>query len=238
MGEMADSFLDDVVMESEDDYSDYNYRSLHVSTTNTNERRTKTSPEGTASYPHVHAPSLNKLKKSAQHPGGTPEYSVRMIFDPGTDMSEMVNECERALLEKFKKRPPGPPGLKAWRDAGYKTPIKRCEDYAAAHDGEYAGGMGPGKLYVDFRSEVKPKVVDENVQPIMEPGKVYGGCKAQVSYQAYAYDTAGNKGVNVGLRNFQWRGDGERLGGGSSDPEEDFKPANRGVETPPSESLV
>lgn len=195
-----------------------------------NERKVKTSPIGTFSYPHLHAPSPNKLKKSPLYPTGTPEYSVRVIFDQGQNMQEMVRHAEQALVERFGVLA-GPPGLKKWRDAGYKTPIKSCDDHARAHGGEYDGGMAPGLYYIEFRGEAdkgKPKVVDNNVQPIREAGKVYGGCRGCVSYMPYTYNTGGNKGVNFGLRNAQVTGDGPRLGAGGSEPEEDFRPASRG----------
>lgn len=183
----------------------------------------KRTPDGIVSYPHLISPTVNTLKKTAVHPGGTPEYSVILIWGPEVDLSEMVAEAERVLLERFHKRPPN-----GWSKGGYRTPFKSCDE-KAAEKGEMPAGMMKGGRYVTFRTERRPMCFDQNVQPIMESEMIYGGCHGCVSYSAYAYDAGANKGVNFGLRNFQFTGDGEHLGSDGGNPEEDFKPASRTV---------
>ena len=41
----------------------------------------------------------------------------------------------------------------------------------------------------------RPHVVDHNVEPIIEPSKVYSGCYGRVSVRACAYDAKGNHGA-------------------------------------------
>ena len=60
---------------------------------------------------------------------------------------------------------------------------------------------------------MKPGVVDQNVQPIIEAEEMYAGCYARATLTAYAFDTAGNRGVAFGLQNIQKIRDGEPFTG-------------------------
>ncbi len=62
----------------------------------------------------------------------------------------------------------------------------------------------------------KPGVVDENLQPIMDAGKIYSGCYCNVDVNPYPYDNSGNKGVGWGLSNIMFVEDGDRLDGQQS----------------------
>jgi hypothetical protein len=68
----------------------------------------------------------------------------------------------------------------------------------------------------------KPRVVDANVQDIIEPTKVYSGVYGRVGIDFYAYNNPNKKGVGCGLTNVQILRDGEPLGGQSVSAEEDF----------------
>ena len=56
-----------------------------------------------------------------------------------------------------------------------------------------------------------PSVVDSNVQPIMDPTKVYSGVYGRVGVDFFPYDSNGKKGVGCGLTNVQILRDGEPL---------------------------
>jgi hypothetical protein len=70
-------------------------------------------------------------------------------------------------------------------------------------------------------------VVDEDVQPIIDPEEFYPGCWARVTCNPYAYNRKGNAGVAFGLNNVQKMKDDENFQGGSK-PEDDFEPVTTG----------
>ena len=68
-----------------------------------------------------------------------------------------------------------------------------------------------------FRSSVnKPGVVDNDLNPIIDPSEFYSGCYGRASITFYPYNSNGSKGIACGLNNIQKTDDGEQLGGGSS----------------------
>ena len=82
-----------------------------------------------------------------------------------------------------------------------------------------------------------PKVVDQQMQQILDEGELYAGCYARMSVHAYAYaPTKENPqiktGVSFGLNNVQKVADGEPLGGMSSRPEDDFEPVQTDAAAP------
>lgn len=78
----------------------------------------------------------------------------------------------------------------------------------------------------------RPRVVDVNVQDILDPTKVYSGVYGRVGVDFYAYNNPNKKGVGCGLTNVQILRDGPALGGQSVSAEEDFG-ANPGGYQPP-----
>ena len=79
--------------------------------------------------------------------------------------------------------------------------------------------------YLTARSTTKPSVVDQNIQPILDPTEVYAGCYVRVSLTSFAYVYAGKHGVSFALNNLQKMGEGEPFGA-TSRPEDDFQPLN------------
>lgn len=78
-----------------------------------------------------------------------------------------------------------------------------------------------GHYFFNASSKQKPKIVDKDLNEILDKDEVYSGCYARVSVNFYAFNKNGNMGIAAGLGNIQKLADGERLGGGSS-PEDDF----------------
>jgi hypothetical protein len=56
----------------------------------------------------------------------------------------------------------------------------------------------------------------------MDQDEIYPGCICNIVVNAYAYNFNGHAGIGLGLGNVQKVKDGERMGGGSSAPEDDF----------------
>lgn len=83
------------------------------------------------------------------------------------------------------------------------------------HDGdiEREGDEYKGKYYVNISNKVKPGVVDQNVQPILDPEQIYSGCIVNVSVNLFGFNQNGNVGISASLQNVQLVADGERLAG-------------------------
>lgn len=177
-----------------------------------NQGTTAVTPMFRVSYPNVFKPRMNDLN-------GKEEYSVMAIFPKGADLSALKEAAANAMAKKF-----GPDKTK-WPKQ-YRSPFRDQQDRAKEDE---AGnlvmpeGLVAGAIYLNLRTNQKPAVVDQNVQPILEEKDFYAGCYARAKIGAYAYDNKGNKGVSFGLQNIQKMKDGEPLGTRTR-PEDDFKP--------------
>lgn len=80
-----------------------------------------------------------------------------------------------------------------------------------------------GHYFFSASSTQKPGIVDRQTNLITNKDEVYSGVYARVSINFYPYDSNGNKGVAVGLKNVQKLADGEPLGGSFQKPEDAFK---------------
>ena len=165
--------------------------------------------------------------------GQTPKYSITLVFNPtkmkaaaeaeGAESEagqqwklflEMVDTANKLSQERFK--------------------VKVGEQYDPdAHDkivvSPFRKGSSKRKYYevdeifVKFNSLTKPGVVDQARQPItQDSGRFVPGNLAHVSYNCFAYDTAGNKGVSFGLGNVQKVADGSPMFTATK-PEDDFE---------------
>lgn len=88
-------------------------------------------------------------------------------------------------------------------------------------DGMPFGTECHGHWVFTASSKQRPKVVDLNVQPILDAGEVYSGCYAHVSVDFFPYNSNGKKGIGCGLQNVQKVADGDPLGNRTS-AEDDF----------------
>lgn len=162
---------------------------------------------------------MNKLSKKA-------EYSLQALFPAGADLTSLKNAAQAAIVEKWgEDKNKWPKGLRTpFRDQGDKK--KENEDGSVY----LPDGYVEGAIYLNLKSQNRPGVVDENVQPIMEESVFYAGCWARASVTAYAYDQAGNRGVSFGLNNIQKVGDGDALSYRTK-AEDDFKPVEMAAKT-------
>ena len=185
-------------------------------------RQTTKSPGGSVRYANVFVARQRKGDKG--QPKGDPKYSILLVFDRKTDLSEMEAEVERVATEKF-----GSKAVALLEKGKLNSPIRDAEEYVDEEldDEDNFPFNLPGARMVRFSTKDKPGVVDEQADPIMEKSEFYDGCKARVSYRAFAYDREGNKGVSFALINVQKLEDGERLGGSDPSAEDDFKPVTK-----------
>jgi hypothetical protein len=166
-------------------------------------------PEFRVSYPSVFQAKKNDLS-------GKDEYSVVALFPKGTDLSKLKAEAQRAVEDKWGKD-------KAKWPNPLKSPFRDQGERAKNVDGKEVlpAGHEKGAIFITLKSAYRPGVVDQKVQPIIEPSEFYAGCYAIASVRAYTYENKGNKGVAFGLQNIQKSKDGDPLSG-KARPEEEF----------------
>ena len=170
------------------------------------------SPRGRVSFPSVWEPSGPE--------GSKPKFNITLVFRPSEmddeqkeKFQQLLDSAEAACKQRFGCSLGGSP------EGSVKTvasPFHKGEEKPKFYE--------PGDVYVKFISEQAPKVVDQSRTPISpSSGDFYPGCWAHVTYEVFAYDKSGNKGVSFGLRNVQKTADDEPFGGGRSSVEEDFE---------------
>lgn len=155
----------------------------------------------------VSYPNLFKARKADEN--AKEKFSVVMLFPKTEDISELKKlavEVRDEFWPDIAKRP-----------KKLKSPFRDGDVERADSEG-YAG-----HLFIAASSLMKPGVVDENVQPVVDPNKIYPGCYGRATIIAYGYSQKGNNGIAFGLQNFQFVRDGDPLGG-RSNPAEDFGP--------------
>ncbi len=183
----------------------------------TKKRLSLKTPEGIACFANVFQPRVRKDAKG--NPKGDPKYSLLLVWPRGTDLSELEEEIERVAVEKF-----GSKAADMLAKGKLNNPLREAADYEE-HGEPFTMR---GAMMASFKTGDRPGVVDADAEPIMDKSEFYSGCKARVSYRAFAYDNE-SKGVGLALVNVQKLDEGERLSGNPS-AEDDFagdKPAGK-----------
>lgn len=141
-------------------------------------------------------------------------YSVSVII-PKTEKATI--KAFEAAVEEAKQE-----GIKdKW---GGKLPAKcalplRDGDEEKPDDSAYANSF-----FFTAKSKLRPSVIGMQKEALASEDEFYSGCWGAISVNIYAYNhPTGGKGVSVGLGNLLKMKDGEKLGGGRSKAEDDFK---------------
>jgi len=130
---------------------------------------------GVINYPNLFVPRQINGR-------GDPKYSASLILDPSTNWQEVDAAIQEAARNRFPKGIP----------QDLRTPLKSAED-----DGF------PGQWKLNAYSDRAPGVVDQQVQPLLDASQIFSGCKVRMHVRFFGYNTAGNRGVGVGLNNVQ-----------------------------------
>jgi hypothetical protein len=85
-----------------------------------------------------------------------------------------------------------------------KHPLRDGDAEADEKGAEYAG-----HYFLNATSARKPRIVDFQIQDILDPDEIYSGCKCRLSLNFYAFNSNGNKSVACGLNNVQKIEDGD-----------------------------
>lgn len=151
-------------------------------------------------------------------PGTKGKFGSALLFPPqqaGVDYTPMLQEQTRILNDKFA----------SYRQAdgqfyGLHSPFRNQAEKASKYE-----GYTPGCYFITTTSKFKPKVVDSQMNPIVDENRVYSGVWAICAINAYDFGInppQPKKGVSFGLQSVMIIADDIRLGGGGSDPNEDF----------------
>jgi ssDNA-binding protein len=193
-------------------------------------------PEFRISFPTLLV--ARAMKNADGTDAGKAKFGCTAVFLPGSegkyiagkiDLSELKKSVMAAAQEKFGDK------LAALIKAGrFKTPFLKDEEEIEKR------GYPPGAVYIRLTSLQKPGVVScfkdaEGKAKVMSDAevteRVYAGARCRASVRAFAYDTAGNKGVAIAINNLQWLGDDERWDG-RSNARDEFEPTSDGADLP------
>lgn len=163
-------------------------------------------PEGRVAFSHVWEPHSFEAGKQEN-------YSLILVFEPGTDLTEMKKACIAAAKKKF-----GDKASAMFKNGKLKMPWRDGSEYS-----EYGDPFVEGATFVTLKSKNAPGIVDHNAKPILKQMDFYSGCLARASCLCWAFDQMGNQGVTLLLNNVQKVGDGERMSG-RMNAEDEFKP--------------
>lgn len=170
--------------------------------------------------------NLFQAKPPFNNPQGEPKYSCTILV-PKT------NTAAKALIDQAIQQAIDAGVAKVW--SGVKPPVPAIcvhdGDGPRPSDGSAFGEECRGCWVFTASSKQAPFVVDSNVQPIIDPTKVYSGMWGNVNVNFFAYSNAGKKGIGCGLNGVQKTQDGEPLGGRVT-AEEAFGPDTGAPATP------
>ncbi len=163
-----------------------------------------TTPVATASFPN--------LFEASGFPGTEPKHSITLLWDKETDLSALKAACEAAIVKKFGDK----------RPADIQFPMKNGDDKKDSEGNvrpEYAG-----KKYLTAKSKQAdpPRVVDTELNPVLDKTMIYGGCEVRVAISFFGWSFGGKHGVSAYLGNVQLVGPGSPFGGGGNSVESDF----------------
>ena len=163
-------------------------------------------------------PNLFKPREAkGQQQTGDGKYGAALLFPLGTNMALFNQAWIAAAKEKFPKN---------WDNNGNPIGLHLPfhDQKEKAFGPKPLAGYTPGAITFNISSQFKPQIVDINMNPIVEEGRVYPGVWAFISMNAYAYGPPQPKsGVSFGLQSVMIIADDQKLGGGGSDPRQDFK---------------
>lgn len=167
--------------------------------------------------------NLFQPKAPFNNPQGEPKYSVTVLV-PKT------NTAAKAVIDNAISQAIDAGVSSKWNGVRPPQPSICVHDGDGPRpsDGSAFGEECKGCWVFTASTKQPPFVVDEYVQNVIDPTKVYSGMWGNVNVTFFAYNNAGKKGIGCGLNGVQKIRDGEALGGQIT-AQEAFKP----VGTPP-----
>lgn len=152
--------------------------------------------------------NLFQPKAPFNNPQGEPKYSVTVLV-PKT------NTAAKAVIDNAIAQAVDAGVSSKWNGVRPPQPAICVHDGDGPRpsDGSAFGEECKGCWVFTASTKQPPFVVDEYVQNIIDPTKVYSGMWGNVNVTFFAYNNAGKKGIGCGLNGVQKIRDGEALGG-------------------------
>lgn len=151
--------------------------------------------------------SFPSLFKPTAFRDNEPKYSASLIFDKNDKTHEKIKAATKKVVKA--SYPDG------------KIPKDLTIAVRDGDDREYEGYEGKMYIAAKASAENQPTVLDEKVELVLDPATMYPGCYVRAEIAVYLNKAW--KKVCIGLNHIQKIGDGERLGGGKSKPEDIFE---------------
>lgn len=157
------------------------------------------------------------MKKAPK--GSTKEaYSTQIVFDKPEELKPLREIMKQVAIDKW-----GPDRAK-WpndvRRLNFDTYLSyNGKDGFPIRDGNEVSYDGyKGKVFFSAKdSDTQPQVVDLNRQPVIDQAEVYGGRRARLVINVWAYDNSNAKGIGFSLTHVMiYPDDGIRFAGGGS----------------------
>lgn len=152
--------------------------------------------------------NLFQPKAPFNNPQGEPKYSVTVLV-PKT------NTAAKAVIDNAIAQAIDAGVSSKWNGVRPPQPAICVHDGDGPRpsDGSAFGEECKGCWVFQASTKQPPFVVDEYVQNIIDPTKVYSGMWGNVNVTFFAYNNAGKKGIGCGLNGVQKIRDGETLSG-------------------------
>lgn len=144
-----------------------------------------------------------ELGKNAKE-GDTPKFSMTLLIDKNdaVTLGKLESAAEAAVNLKWPAK----------RPARIDSTL-HDGDMPRPSNGEPFTEECKGCMVMSVSSKFKPKILDRDGNEILDASQIGSGDYFKVSLGAYAYDTAGKRGVSFGLNNVLFWERGESLGG-------------------------
>lgn len=138
-----------------------------------------------------------------------PKFSLTMLFPKDTDLRDLRRMAFDAFAKKFGENRDKWPGN--FKKLDFKSYVTDSTDGVwPFRDGDSQGYDGyEGMVSIKASSDMRPTVVDNHRQPIIEEKDIYPGCYCRAVVTAYGWENSGKKGVSFGLLAVQKVRDGE-----------------------------
>lgn len=135
--------------------------------------------------------------------GDVAKYSVCLLI-PKSD-TQQIKQLEDAIQKEIKAETAGK----------FKNKIKGLKLPLRDGDEDRDGAEYEGHMFINVLSTTKLIIMGVDGAEILQPALnvVYSGCYARVSFNLYAFDVRGNRGVAAGLNAVKKTRDGDNLGG-------------------------
>lgn len=141
------------------------------------------------------------------------KYGCTILLPKGSKQEAQVKEAIERAIES------GIANNKFTAAHTKSATFKRCiRDGDAEIESEGRPGHYKDMCFINASNGNQPGLVDESLQPIMDPNKFYSGCycNVDINIAPFYHGESGSRGVGAYIQNAMFVRDGERLDGRQS----------------------